>query len=325
MENNVSRNIKVGLFVLIGTVFIIIAFYFIGSKQNLFGSSFRISTNFKNVNGLRVGNNVRFGGINIGTVEKIKIISDSTINVIMVLDDETKDFIKANALASIGSDGLLGNKLININAVNYPSTNIQEGDVLFSSEPIETNDMIKTLNRTNEDVAVIAKNLKLFTQQINNSKGLLQLLNDTIIAQDVKIAVQNLKHTTQKTTIIANDLNQIINHVKAGKGTMGSLIYDDAFVIKLNQTMTNAKSVSDTLMLISSDLKYISGKIKKGDGALGTILTDTVFANNLNKSIKNIEKGTKGFDQVMEAAKHNILFRGYFKKQEKKKTNQPKD
>jgi phospholipid/cholesterol/gamma-HCH transport system substrate-binding protein len=319
MENNISRNTKVGIFIFIGTILIITALYYIGSKQNLFGSSFRVSANFNNVNGLQAGNNVRFGGINIGTVEKVNITSDSTINVIMLLDEETKQYIKKNAVVSIGTDGLMGNKLININSVNITSSNVNDGDVLQSLKPIATDEMLRTLNRTNEDVAIIAQNLKNFTTQINNSKGLLQILRDSVIAQDVKIAIRNLKTTTQKTTVIANDLNQIVNHVKAGKGTVGKLIYDDAFVIKLNQTMTNVKSVSDTLTLIFSDLKFISHKIKKGDGAVGSILYDTVFVNNLNKSIKNIESGTRGFDQVMEAARHNFLFRGYFKKQEKEK------
>lgn len=324
MEKDTPKNIRVGLFVIIGTILIIVAFYFIGSQQNLFGNTFRISANFKNVNGLQAGNNVRFGGINVGTVDRVEITSDSTIKVIMIIEEKAKKYIKKNALVSIGTDGLMGNKLININTVNNTSISVEEGDVLHSLKPIETDEMVRTLNRTNEDVAVIAQNLKTFTQQVNNSKGLWRILNDTTVAEDVKIAIKNLKITTQKTTIIAGDLSTIINNVKAGKGTVGALLKNDSFAIKLNQTMDNLKAVSDTLALISDDLKSVSKKIRDGKGAIGTVINDTIFVNNLNKSIKNIEKGTKGFDEVMEAAKHNFLLRGYFKKQEKLKEKELK-
>jgi phospholipid/cholesterol/gamma-HCH transport system substrate-binding protein len=324
MEKNTSKNIRVGLFVVIGTILLIIAFYFIGSKQNLFGNTFRISANFNNVNGLQAGNNVRFGGINVGTVERVEITSDSTIKVIMIIEENSKKYIKKNALVSIGTDGLMGNKLVNINTINKSSVSVNEGDVLQSLKPIETDEMVRTLNRTNEDVAVIAQNLKTFTQQVNNSKGLWRILNDTTVGEDVKIAINNLKITTQKTTVIANDLSKIINNVKTGKGTVGALLKDDTFAVKLNQTMYNVKAISDTLALISGDLKSVSQKIRNGKGAIGTVLNDTSFVNNLNKSIKNIEKGSKGFDEVMESAKHNFLLRGYFKKQEKLKQKELK-
>lgn len=324
MEKDNPRNIKVGLFVIIGTILLIAAFYFIGNQQNLFGKTFRISANFNNVNGLQSGNNVRFGGINVGTVERVEITSDSTIKVVIIIDEKTNKYIKKNALVSIGTDGLMGNKLVNINAVNQSSAIVENGDVLKTLHPIETDDMIRTLNRTNEDVAVIAKNLKKFTEQINNSKGLWRIINDTVIADDVKSAIANLKTTTKQTAVIANNLNQIINNVKNGKGSVGALLTEDTFARKLNQTLDNVKSVSDTLALISGDLKSVSRKIRNGDGAVGTLLNDTVFVNNLNKSIKNIESGSKGFDEVMEALKHNFLLRGYFKKLEKKKLEEQK-
>lgn len=116
MANETSKNIRVGLFVMIGTAFLIFALYLIGAKQNLFGSTFRLKAQFKNVNGLMAGNNVRFTGIDVGTVESVDILNDTTVNVTMVIEDKVQEFIKKNATAAVGTDGLMGNKLININA-----------------------------------------------------------------------------------------------------------------------------------------------------------------------------------------------------------------
>lgn len=83
-----NRNIRLGLFIATGTVLLVAALYLIGNKQNLFGSTFKISAQFKNVNGLMSGNNVRFGGIDIGTVKSVEIISDSSVNVVMIINNK---------------------------------------------------------------------------------------------------------------------------------------------------------------------------------------------------------------------------------------------
>lgn len=310
-----TKNIRVGIFVLIGTIFIISALYFIGEKQNLFSSKFRISANFENVNGLMPGNNVRFGGINVGTVESVGIINDSTINVVMVIKDKIKPFIKKNSLASIGTDGLMGNKLINIISVNEPAPIVSDGDVLPSKLPFETDEMIRTISRTNEDVSIISKNLKEITNRLNDDNNLWSILLDPSIAGNIKDAVVNIKLTSERSAVITGDLSRLITDVKSGKGVVGALITDTSLSRSIKQTIVNIKFTSDTLAYITGDLKSVSQRIKNGEGAIGTILMDTNFVHNLNKSMENIEKGTDGFNQNMEALKHSILLRKYFKKE----------
>ena len=99
MAQETSKNIRVGAFVLIGTALLIFSLYLIGAKQNLFGSTFELKSQFKNVNGLMPGNNVRFTGIDVGTVKSVEIINDSTVNVTMVIEDKVQAFIKKNATA----------------------------------------------------------------------------------------------------------------------------------------------------------------------------------------------------------------------------------
>lgn len=99
-----------------GTAFLIAVLYLIGAKRSLFSDTFKISAEFYNVNGLMSGNNVRFSGINVGTVESVNIVSDSSVLVVMLIEDKVKSYIKKNSVATVGTDGLMGNKLININA-----------------------------------------------------------------------------------------------------------------------------------------------------------------------------------------------------------------
>lgn len=317
MAKETSKNIRVGIVVLLGTLFLIAALYFIGDKQNLFGSKIRIKANFHDVNGLRSGNNVRFGGIDIGTVESIDIINDTMITVVMMIESEAKAFIKKNAVATIGTDGLMGNKLVNIKANKVPSSEIQEGDFLNVRDAIETDEVLRTLTGTNEDVSAIAKNLRSITDKLNSPNTLWNLLSDPAIAENVKHAIVQIKLTTNRTATITGDLSQLVSDTKSGKGTIGSLLTDESLSSSLRQSIVNIELVSDSLAYVTGDLRNVSQRIKNGDGAIGTILMDTSFVNKLNQSMESVRSGTKSFDESMEALKHNFLLRRYFKKKNK--------
>jgi phospholipid/cholesterol/gamma-HCH transport system substrate-binding protein len=317
MAQETSKNIRVGAFVLVGTVLLIFSLYLIGSKQNLFGSTFELKSQFNNVNGLMPGNNVRFTGIDVGTVKSVEIINDSTVDVTMVIENKVQAFIKKNATAMVGTDGLMGNKLINISSSTENAPSVEDGDVLVSKSPLGTDDMMRTLNITNENVKDITVDLKNIVSRLNSPNTLWSILMDTIVADNVKQAIVNIKVTGERTAIITGDLSRIVKHVKEGKGTIGALIADTTFAVKLNQSIINIKLITDSLALVTGDMHYITSKVKKGEGGIGTVLMDTTFVNNLNETMKNVRSGTKSFDEDMEALKHNILLRNYFKKKEK--------
>ncbi len=317
MAQETSKNIRVGIFVLVGTVLLIFSLYLIGAKQNLFGSTFELKSQFKNVNGLMPGNNVRFTGIDVGTVKSVEIINDSTVNVTMVIENKVQAFIKKNSTAMVGTDGLMGNKLINILTSNEPAASVEDGDFLASKNPLGTDDMMRTLNMTNENVRDITIDLKNIVSRLNSPNTLWSILMDTIVADNVKQAIVNIKVTGERTAVITGDLSRIVKHIKDGKGTIGALIADTTIAVKLNQSIVNIKLITDSLALVTGDMHYITSKVKKGEGGIGTVLMDTTFVNNLNETMKNVRSGTKNFDEDMEALKHNILLRNYFKKKEK--------
>ena len=140
---------------------------------------------------------------------------------------------------------------------------------------------------------------------------------DSVVAENLKQAIVNIKVTGENTAIITGDLNRIVKHIKEGKGTLGALIADTTMAVKLNQSIVNIKLITDSIALVTGDMRYITTKVKKGEGGIGTVLMDTTFVNNLNATMKNVRSGTKNFDEDMEALKHNILLRNYFKKKNK--------
>jgi phospholipid/cholesterol/gamma-HCH transport system substrate-binding protein len=328
MAKKTINTVKLGIFVLSGLLFLVLLLYMIGKNRNLFGPAFVLKARFENVQGLVPGNNVRFAGIEVGTVKRIHIISDSLLEVIMVVDDKMNQFIRNNAIVSIGTDGLMGNKVINIVPSHTPASLVKEGDVLASRKAPDTDDMLRTLNKTNHDIAVIAGNLKATVQRINSSNALWKLLNDESLSQNLKTAAANVQLATARAASMANDLQVIIQDVKKGKGPMGTMLRDTAFAQDLTEAILKIKDVGDHANKLAVNLDDVvtdlQQSIQYGKGPVHALLKDTSIVIKLNISLDNIQKGTDGFNQNMEALKHNFLFRRYFKKQERQKQKESK-
>lgn len=318
MKRTTITNVQLGLFVTIGLAFLIAALYLIGSNRNLFDQTFEVNATFYNVNGLTKGNNVRFSGINVGTIKRVEIISDTSVKVTMIIENQTRKFIKKNSVATVGTDGLMGNKLVNI---SNPSASlgeiIEEGDMLISIKPLETDQMMRTLDLTNDNLYAITTNLKKVTQKLDNNNSLWSILSDSTLAFNVNQSIANIRLTSQHAVIFTRDLSYLLHDLKTGNGMASTLLYDTVSSEKLKSSLLQLQEASDHAAQITSDIKLLTEKMKQGEGGAGIVLSDTAFANDLNRSMRNIQSSTARFDENMEALKHNFLFRGYFKKQAK--------
>lgn len=318
MKNTRISNLQLGSFVVIGLLFLITALYLIGSNRNLFNKTFEVSATFYNVNGLTKGNNVRFSGIDVGTINGVEITSDTSVRVRMIIETRVRQFIKKTSIATVGTDGLMGNKLVNISNLPMASGEIiEEGDVLATMKPVETDEMLRTLEQTNKNLFQITMNLKKITQKVENSNSLWSLLTDSTMAENVKLSVSSIRTTTKNTEAFTRDLGNVLTDLKRGKGVVGALLYDTLSTAKMKTGIQQLQQASDNAFQVSKDMKLLTEKIKVGEGAAGLLLTDTAFAGDLKKSIHNIQQSTDRFNQNMEAMKHNFLFKRYFKDQEK--------
>lgn len=303
--------------VLTGAVLFILALYIIGSKQNLFGSTINVKAVFEDVNGLTTGNNVRYMGINIGTVNKVSIVNDSVVLVEMTIKSEAQTYLKKNAIASIGTDGLMGNKLINISAVSGKADYIESETELKSISPIDMDLMLRMLTSSNEEINVISKNLRSLSDRIIKEDNLLSLIEDQELIHSIQQSFRNIENSTSELEHFSNSLRKISNEIQNGDGLAGMLINDTTLVKDLHSTMSNLQSASDSLFVFSGDMVRISNMVTQGKGAAGTVLADEQFKNDLTETMENIKKASKALDENMEALKHSIFLRKYFKKVQK--------
>jgi len=262
---------KLGMFVMIGLVLFIAAIYFVGKQKNLFGSTFHLRATFKTVSGLKVGNNVRFSGINVGTVNDISLITDTSVMVDLVLEKDVQKFIKTDAQATIGSDGLMGDKVLTISPGTITNSAVKDNDMIVSRNAIEMEDIMGSMKTSIDNAGIITGQLAEFTYKINN-----------------------------------------------GNGALSKLISDEEFSSSLKGTLLN-------LQASSNEFAKFTVKMNDGKGAFSKLMTDESFGERLDSTMSNLQTGTKGLSDNMEAAKNNILLRGFFKKKEKAEAKKKAD
>jgi phospholipid/cholesterol/gamma-HCH transport system substrate-binding protein len=194
MKKDTSKKIRLGIFITLGITIFILAIYFIGERQQLFRKSFHLSGVFRDVAGLQAGGNVRFSGINVGTVENISIISDTSVRVDILIDESTRKFIKKDAIASIGSEGLMGNKILVINPGMGGKPQMENNDVIQTVQPIDMDNVMISLKTTIDNASHITNDLSKITNNIQSGKGTIgRLLMDPSLAQNFDSSVVNLK------------------------------------------------------------------------------------------------------------------------------------
>lgn len=287
---------RLGLFIAVGLAIFVIAIFYIGKQQNLFNPVFKVTANFQNVSGLKVGNNVRFSGIDVGIVDNIRIINDSTVQVDLLIRKNVQEFVKADSKATIGSSGIIGDKILVIAQGSNSAAVVKDGQLLASNEPLETDAIIASLNNTAAYVEIIAKELAEVMGNINSGKGMLgQLIVDSVIAGNVSQTIANFKKSSE-------GLDETLEVTKEN-------VFE--FMEKLQLTVAKTE-------IASNALGEIMVKINSGEGPLGRLIQDTAMAVNLSQTMKNLKQSSQGLDENMEALKSNIFFRGYFRRQAEK-------
>lgn len=334
MKKQSSDMIRLGLLVIIGSILFIAGVYYVGNSKNMFGSNITVYADFSNVRGLQIGNNVRFMGINVGSVSEINLKNDTTLRVSMRISKSVQKNLKKDALASIGTNGLVGASLININPGEKNLEYIEEGDILNTSQGKASSEMIATLDDTNETIAKLSVNLLEISDKINSGDGLIgSLLNDQELAKSSRYAINSLATTSKSLEEMSSEMQLMIQDVKEGKGVLGYMINDTSLVVEIEELINEMDSLVDhqvkpgfselaesieNINSMSKELNVIAKDISEGKGAIGVLLKDENTEQQVRNIIANLDSSSVKLDENLQALRRNWFFKKYFKEQEKK-------
>ena len=259
---------KLGIFVTAGLALFVFTIYFVGVHKNLFGSTFRLKAQFKTVSGLKVGNNIRFSGINVGTVDDITLLTDTSVLVELLIKKEFQKFIETDDLASIGSDGLMGDKVMTITASTSPGKNsspVKNNDLISSKNAIEMSDVMSSLKNSVDNAGIITAQLAQFSVKMNNGDGALnKMLSDKQFAGSLESTLINLQNSS-------NEFAKFTTKMNDGNGALSKLVSDEKFSNTLDSTMANlqgaTKGLNENMQAAQNNflLKGFFNKKKKAD------------------------------------------------------------
>lgn len=290
---------RLGIFIFIGTVFIVLSIFLIGNKESLFVSSIEIYAKFGRVEGLKTGAPVRLSGLTIGSVNSITLADDTsgTVIVKMNIENDVRHFIRLDSKATIETEGLVGKKVVSITPGSRDMEIVEEGSFIQTVEPANIAEIIEETQATMAYIKEITKEFSEIAAKINKGQGTIgRLINDEELYTS----------TVQVTQTADTSLKQIT----------GRLDEVTSFLVDIGE---GAASIFGNIDTVITNIKMLVNNVQKGEGVLGALMADRssydsikTVINNLVRTTESTLDGAESFAENMEALKHNWLFKSYF-------------
>lgn len=290
---------RLGIFVFLGTVLIVVAILFIGNKDSLFASTITVKSVFGEVEGLKTGAPVRLSGYDIGSVSNITLDPDRPGKVIveMRIEENVRNFVRLNSVASITTEGLVGKKIVSITPGSTDYEVVKDGGMIESVDPANLQTIIAESQGVIANLQEMSKNFADITDKVNAGQGTVgKIFNDDEL---YFAAVDLTKSADRSLDIMTTKLDEITDYiVELGSG-LNRVMHD------IDTTVTN--------------IKELTTMVNKGEGALGALIADKSVYDSVKTAIANLvetsefaNSGASKFAENMEALKHNWLFKSYF-------------
>jgi phospholipid/cholesterol/gamma-HCH transport system substrate-binding protein len=287
----------------------------VGNLHETFKSKMKVVSLFEDVSGLQDGNNVLFSGVKIGTVSSLSFYGKSQVAVRMNIETKAQQYIRKDAKVKIGTDGLIGNKILIIygGTDRYPL--VQEGDTLEVEKTFSSEDMINTFQENNKNLLAITADFKIITRKLASGEGTIgKLLNDNSVYTSINAATVSLQSASSRAQQLIASLSEFSEGLNK-KGTLANELASDTIVFNsLKTSALQLQQIADTASVFIENLKKAGSN---PNTPIGVLLHDEEAGSHLKESIKNLDSSSKKLDEDLEAARHNFLLRGYFRKKAK--------
>lgn len=218
--------IRVGLFVVVGLVLIMVTIFLLAEEQHYFRQHYKLKTSFEDVSGLAVGATVLLAGVDVGTVDDIVFdpnLENAQVDVTLSIDKDYQDRVRADSVASIVTKGLLGDKIISLTLGREGQPILQEGDILKSVKQPSLFDLAEEGGNALKSLNRVAEAMTSILNEIETGQG---LIHDMIYESDERQLSQNVTATAKELRQASRELQEILTKINDGDGTMGALVND---------------------------------------------------------------------------------------------------
>jgi phospholipid/cholesterol/gamma-HCH transport system substrate-binding protein len=330
-----SNNVVVGVFVASCLILFAIGLFLIGNSNQLFTKSFSVYAEFSKITGLVKGGKVRVAGMDAGTITHIDVPSapQAKFRIHLRIAEQLHPIIRADSVATIQTDGLLGNKYLQIEAGSSGEPLAVADSTIRSTEPFEWDDLMEEISSAVKQVNGVLAGVK---EQL--AATLSQIERATASANHmIREATPQVKGILSSANVIAANLREVIDGVQQGEGAIGALFKDqemqasvrrsvdktEQVVDKIHQTIAGVNKVVDkveasdivpevqrTLKNLEQITQRVKGAVDKFESASG----EGGVGENLQRTLASAQEAMSDLSEDTEALKHSFFFRGFFKK-----------
>lgn len=307
-----KRAVIVGIFVLVGLLFLTLGILSIGNINETFKKKMDVVVLFDDVSGLQPGNNIWFSGVKIGTVSSLQFFSQSKVKVMMKVENKAQQYIHKDAFVKISTDGLIGNKILIIYGGTARTPQVEAGDTLAVEKTFTSEDMINTFQDNNKNLLAITNDFKIISKKLSHGEGTVgKLLTEDAVYSHLDATTLSLQNASAKAERLLGALTTFTEGLNR-KGTLASELTTDTVVFNsLKASMNNLQRTTDSAASLVNTLNAAGNNPKT---SIGVLLHDEESGKSLKQTIKNLETSTQKLDEDLEAAQHSFLLRGFFKK-----------
>lgn len=313
MSDSPSRQpVIVGLFVTVGLAVLGGGILAIGNINDTFTQKITVHATFEEVGGLSTGDNVWFSGVKVGVVKGLEFDEQSHVKVEMKIDQDAAKFIRNDALAKIGSDGLIGNKIVVLYEGTPGAPAIADGDVVRIGDEVSMEEMMAMFQTNNENLLAITNDIKTLTSGIVAGKGTAgRLLGDEALATQITETVASMKGTADSASAAAGQMASYTRKLNQPGSLPYELATDKTLFPSLQASATQLQGVATSAGTLVDGL---AASTQNPNTPLGTLLHDQEAGGDVKQTLANMTKTTELLNEDLEAVQHNFLLRGYFKK-----------
>lgn len=320
-----NRPVVVGIFLFLGLVILVITIMTLGGQKKTFVKSITINAVFDDVGGLLKGGNVWFSGVKVGTVKSISFYGDKQVLVSMSIEQHAQPHIHNDAKAKIGSDGLIGNRIVIIYGGGPSAPQVSKDGFLTVEKALSTDDMLATLQTNNKNLQDITTSFKSIAKKIDSGNGTLGvLLNDQAMGGKLTTTVNNLHDISANFKAASAASKNVIANLQTFSGklnkpgnSVNELVSDTVMYGNIRGTLSGLQEAAGSVSRFTANLKTMSDRLNEKGNAVGVLLNDSTSGNAMKVIIDNLESSSKKLNDDLEAAQHNFLLRGFFKKKAK--------
>jgi phospholipid/cholesterol/gamma-HCH transport system substrate-binding protein len=240
------------------------------------------------------------------------------VEVELSVEEKVAEIIRKNSKATISTEGLIGNKIIVIYGGTTDFPPVEEGDRLEAIMPLDTDEMMETLQENNKNLVDITNDLKVLTGKIAAGEGIIgAVMTDSTLAINFRTILSNLERASINSNKMIGDLNVFSANLNKKGTLMNDLVTDTSIVPDLKATMESLRVTSANTQALSKEFAGITDKLNSKDNSLGMLLNDAEFAKSLKKTMENADSASYNLNKGIEALEYTWPFNKGFKRKVK--------